>query len=464
MDKLGQIIKLGQLIYDQCEKMKYCKRQCRRLRNRVHGLLQPLQRLQAQEKKSLSSDITAALGRFEEVLKEARQQIEKFSQKSNIWKFATVGSDKILFHEVNEKLRDIWEELLLLLQVDQWKSDSDVSQPASWQQEDRQDAEEDGNENMKVILVKLQISMEEIKETLKQCSLKPMQEVPQDLQVKEIPKEDLGYPWTKLKTNKLSTIYRGEYYKSPVTIKVFNNPKAESVGIVRLTFNEEIRTMKKFDSPNILRIFGICIDQTVKPPEFSIVMEYCELGTLRELLDRDKDLTMSVRSLLVLRAARGLYRLHHSGTLHRNISSSSFLVAGGYQVKLAGFELSKTQTSISRATKSTKAERFSSTAYVSPERLQDPFCKYDTKAEIYSFGIVLWEIATGKIPFEGCDSEKIYELVAEDKKQEPVGQDCPELLQEIINECRAHEPSNRPSADGILERLPAIEDSMDKKL
>jgi protein kinase domain-containing protein len=46
----------------------------------------------------------------------------------------------------------------------------------------------------------------------------------------------------------------------------------------------------------------------VKPPEFSIVMEYCELGTLRELLDREKDLTMSVRSLLVLRAARGLYR------------------------------------------------------------------------------------------------------------------------------------------------------------
>lgn len=464
MDKLGQIIKLGQFIYEQCEKMKYCQKQCRRLGNRVHGLLQPLQRLQAQEKKSLPSDITAALVRFEDVLKEARQQIEKFSKKSNIWKFVTVGSDKILFHEVNEKLRDVWEELLLLLQVDQWKSDSDISQPASWQQEDRQDAEEDGNENMKVLLMKLQIGMEEIKETLKQCSLKPMQEVPQDLQVKEIPKEHLGSPWTKLKTNKLSTIYKGEYHKSPVTIKVFNNPQAESVGIVRLTFNEEIKTMKKFDSPNILRIFGICIDQSVKPPEFSIVMEYCELGTLRELLDREKDLTMSVRSLLVLRAARGLYRLHLSETLHRNISSSSFLVAGGYQVKLAGFELSKTQTSISRATKSTKAERFSSTAYMPPEILKNPFCKYDIKAEIYSFGIVLWEIATGKIPFEGCDSEKIRELVAEDKKQEPVGQDCPELLQEIIHECRAHEPSERPSVDGILERLSAIEDTMDKKL
>lgn len=144
MDKLGQIISLGQLIYEQCQKMKYCQKQCQRLGDRVHGLLQPLQRLQAQGKKNLPVDITVALGRFEEVLKEANQQIEKFSKKSNIWKFVTVGNDKILFHEVNEKLRDVWEELLLLLQVSQWNTASNVSQPASWQQEDRQDAEEDG--------------------------------------------------------------------------------------------------------------------------------------------------------------------------------------------------------------------------------------------------------------------------------------------------------------------------------
>lgn len=113
---------------------------------------------------------------------------------------------------------------------------------------------------------------------------------------------------------------------------------------------------------------------------------------------------------------------------------------------------------------STKAERFSSAAYEAPERLKDPFRKYDINAEIYSFGIVLWEIATGKIPFEGCDSKKIYKVVAEDKKQESLGQDCPELLREIINECRAQEPSQRPSVDGVLERLSAVEESTDRKV
>lgn len=455
MDKLGQIISLGQLIYKRCEEMKHCRKQCQRLKERVHGLLQPLQRLQAQGTNNLPNGITETLDRFETVLQEARQQIEKFSNKSNIWKFVTAGNDKILFLEVNEKLRDVWEAIVLCLQVDQQSSGSE----ASWLQEDQQDAREDERENLQALLMKVSIDVEEIKETLKQCSLQPTQEIPQE-QIKEIKKEHLtSSPWTLLKKNDFSTFYRGEYHRSPVTIKVFNSPQAKSVSTVRHAFNNEITTMKKFDSPNVLRIFGICIDEMVKPPEFSIVMEYCELGTLRELLDREKDLPLSVRILLVLGAAKGLYRLHHSETskqLHKNISSSSFLVAEGYNVKLAGFELSKTQTSISRKTKHTKAERIHSTAYISPERLKDVYHKYDRQAEIYSFGIVLWEIVTGKIPFEGCDRKKIYELVAEGQKQEPVGEDCPELLKEIIDESRAYEPAQRPSVDEILERLSAI--------
>lgn len=455
MDKLGQIISLGQLIYKKCEEMKHCQNQCKRLKERVRGLLEPLQSLQAQGTNNLPKNITNTLDKFETVLQEASQQIEKFSKKSSIWKFVTAGNDKILFLEVNEKLRDVWEQMMLWLQVDKQSSAS----KASWLQEDQQDAREDEIENLRDLWKKVSIDVEEIKETLKQCSLQPTQKIPED-KIKEIEKEHLtGSPWTLLKKNDLSTFYRGEYHRSPVTIKVFNNPQTRSVSTVRHAFHNEITTMKKFDSPNVLRIFGICIDETVKPPEFSIVMEYCELGTLRELLDKEKDLTLSVRILLVLGAAKGLYRLHHSETseqLHKSISSSSFLVAEGYKVKLAGFELSKTQTSISRKTKHTNAERNHPTAYTSPERLENPYHKYNRQDEIYSFGIVLWETVTGKIPFQGCDSKKIYELVAEGQKQEPVGEDCPKLLQEIIDECRAYEPKQRPSVDEILDRLSEI--------
>lgn len=139
MDKLGQIISLGQLIYKKCEEMNHCQKQCKRLKERVHGLLQPLQRLQDQGTNNLPENITETLDKFETALQEAMQQIEKFSKKSSIWKFVTAGNDKILFLEVNEKLRDVWEQIMLWLQVGQQSSAS----KASWLQEDQQDARED---------------------------------------------------------------------------------------------------------------------------------------------------------------------------------------------------------------------------------------------------------------------------------------------------------------------------------
>ncbi|XP_011794269.1 PREDICTED: mixed lineage kinase domain-like protein [Colobus angolensis palliatus] len=153
--------------------------------------------------------------------------------------------------------------------------------------------------------------------------------------------------------------------------------------------------------------------------------------------------------------AFGCVRLHHSEEpeLHGKIRSSNFLVTQGYQVKLAVFELTKTQTSISLKTKREKTDRVKSTAYILPQKLEKIHRRYDVKSEIYSFGIVLWEIVTGRIPFQDCNSEEIYELVVVKQQQEPLGEDCPSELREIIDECRAHDPSVRPSVDEILKKL-----------
>ncbi|KAI5944781.1 Mixed lineage kinase domain-like protein [Manis javanica] len=469
MDMLQQIISLGWLIYKQCEEVKYCQKQCQRLRNRVYGLLQLLQMLQDQGDRHPSAELTTVLTRFQAVLQEAKARIDTFSDKSKVWKFVKAVHNKILFRDVNESLRDMVQDLSLLLQVDQQTFTSNISQKAVWHQEDQQDAEEDlqvfqrqrtENEIIDAISRQMESNRKNVIEIVRHYLEKSsMKEIPQD-QIKEINKEQLsGCKWILLRETEFSTLYKGEYHKSPVAIKVFNKPQARNIGIVRHTFSNEIKAMKKFDSPNILRIFGICIDETVRPPQFSIVMEYCELGTLRELLDKEKDLIFAKRIVLALGAAMGLYRLHHSevpAQLHRNINSMSFLVAGGYKVKLAGFELSKTQTSISRRSKGKEAEEVNLSAYVSPQILENVFNKYDIKAEIYSFGIVLWEIATGKVPFEGCNSKKIHQLVAVNYYQEPLGEDCPLELQEIIVDCRAYEPSRRPSVNDILEKLSAF--------
>ncbi|XP_016053249.1 PREDICTED: mixed lineage kinase domain-like protein [Miniopterus natalensis] len=479
MDKLGDVISLGWCVYKQCEMVQDCKKQCQRLRTRIHGLLQPLQMLQARGEGNLPAKITTALNNFQDVLEEAEKQIEKFSNKSYIHKSLTSGKDKRLFKDVNERLNDVHKELSLLLQVYQWAPASSISQEVSWEQEDQQDAEEDwrvfrsltGSAIIEASMEQLKNDVEKIMETNRKKIIETvrhylqsfMKKVP-DYKIKEIEKEELSEPdWTLLRENEFSKVFKGKYHQSPVAIKVFNNVNPRNIGRVRQTFKNEIITMKKFDSPNILRIFGICIDEAVTPPQFSIVMEYCELGTLRELLDQKKDLKLAERIVLAVGAARGLYRLHHSEPpeLHRNISSRSFLVTNGYQVKLSGLELRETQTSISRTTKRQKTERVRSTAYISPQILENVFDRYDIKAEIYSFGIVLWEIVTGKIPFEGCDSKKICQLVAVDRHQEPLGEDCPSQLQEIIDDCRAYEPSRRPSVNEILEKLSVFYNAVD---
>ncbi|XP_035868106.1 mixed lineage kinase domain-like protein [Phyllostomus discolor] len=470
MDKLGAVISLGQYVYNQCETMQHCKGQCQRLKNRIQGLLQPLQELQDRDR-NLPDVITTALNKFQAVLETAKKQIDNFSSKPNVLKFVTARKDKVLFKDINKELSDVHEELSLGLQVHQLGPTLSISQGASWEQEDKQDAEEDwrvlqnlsGTERIEASMKKLEIDVDkifenkkkELMESIRHYLQKCVGKIP-EYQTKEIKKEEISeLDEIPLRENESSKVFKGKYYQSSVAIKVFKNVQARDIGAVRDTFNNEIRTMQKFDSPNILRIFGICIDETVTPPQFSIVMEYCELGTLRELLDQEKDLGFAKRIVLIVGAARGLYRLHHSKTpqLHRSINSTNFLVTSSYQVKLSGFELSKTKTSISRATKRKEAERINSSAYVSPEMLENVYSKYDIKAEIYSFGIVLWEIVTGKIPFEGCDSEKIYQLVAVGQNQEPLGEECPSELQKIIDDCRAYEPSRRPCVSEILEKL-----------
>ncbi|XP_055992720.1 mixed lineage kinase domain-like protein [Sorex fumeus] len=462
MTSLGNIFSVAKSIYKMCDEMKYGQKQCKRLAHRVRGLLEPLQKLQAQGEVCLAPDVVAALDGFHAVLEEAKQQVEKFSKRSNIEKFIRANQNKILFGDVNTSLSHAWEQLSFTLQTHQLLLLTGTSHRTSWPEEDQQDAEDDsraieeesksGEAALTELGKALKIALQNL-EVIQKSRRAPPQEP-----IKEIKKEELtGREWVLLREDESSKIYQGEYYNSPVAIKVFKS-QAESVEMVKKTFNKEIRTMKKFDSPNILRIFGIFIDETGTDPQFSIVMEYCELGSLRDLLASRKDLTLAERVILMLGAARGLNRLHQSvkPELHQKISSASFLVAKGFQVKLAGFELSKTQTSIRRETKRKREEGINSSVYRSPQRLKNVYDTYDMEAEIYSFGIVLWEIATGKIPFEGCNSQTLYQRVVENQHQEPLGEDCPFKLQEIINRCRAYEPSERPKVEEIIEMLSSL--------
>nr|XP_020653567.1 mixed lineage kinase domain-like protein [Pogona vitticeps] len=432
MDVVEGILTAAKVIYDQSQQMKCCKKQKARLVHRMEMVLRPVRLLQRQPARALSADLELILQSMLGLLEEAQRLFDKYKGQNWLEKIVRAGDMLEQFADLNTRFSDVAEGLLLQLQVEQKVLACFERQVVS--KESCQDLAED-----KVSL----------KEMLKEQGADP------PLEIAEI-KKSLITNLTCVMEAKQYTLYKGEYYKFPVAVKVFKNPLTTDTKKVRKIFEEEIRALKRLESPCILRMYGICIDETGSIPEYSIVMEYCEQGTLREVLKREPDLSWKIRTEMASDAAAGLYRLHQTGgmcQLHRSIDSTKFLVAKGYCVKLSGFKLDQTQSSISKKSKEKVHKEVSASAYICPEGLASVNHQYNLASEMYSFGIVLWEIATGKIPFAGCSSKEIYEKVHEQKYQEPVGEDCPIYLRDIINRCRDFEPSKRPSAEEIVNRL-----------
>ncbi|NXX79540.1 MLKL protein, partial [Urocolius indicus] len=460
MDIVERVLSVAQAIHAQFEQVKCCKHQCQRLVERIQVLLEPVRILRAQPAKHISHHEEKLLRKLLCVLEEAQKLVMKYSQTSWIQKFLKAHSTSEEFVWVNESLGDIAQGLSLLLQAEQKKVFLEAFQAKTCRRQDAEDLRDD-----RAFLDQVIASTEEPKESPgeicidRQCmeskvdwmqsELNKIVNVGKREDITEIKRDHLTF-YRHLQDTERYDLYEGEYLKYPVAIKTFKRPLTTDPAKVRDIFEKEIQTLKKFESPNILRMYGICIEEKDGSPCFSIVMEYCKHGTLREVLTQHRHLSWEIRIRMALGAARGLYRLHQTeekSRLHGCICSSKFLVAGDYCVKLSGFELCETESSIKRKAKN-NWKQVSMLAYVAPENLQDINHPYKRPCEIYSFGIVLWEIATSKIPYEGCTSQEMVEKICNPYYRDPVGEDCPAELRNIIEQCRAFDPSQRPSAEG----------------
>ncbi|KFU97294.1 Mixed lineage kinase domain-like, partial [Pterocles gutturalis] len=467
MDIVERILSMAHAIHAQFEQVKCCKHQCQRLVERIQILLEPVRILKAQSQKHVSHHEEELLKKLLQALGEAQKLVMKYSQTSWIQKFLRAHSTTEEFAWVNESLGDVAQGLSLLLQAEQKQAFLEVFQEKTCRRQDAEDLRDD-----RAFLDQVMAATEEPKNAAeefyidRQCmeskvdwmqSLKKAN-VDKREDIVEIERDHLTF-YRHLQDTESFDLYEGEYLKYPVAIKTFKKPLTTDPVKVRDIFEKEVQTLKKFESPNILRMYGICIEEKDGSPCFSIVMEYCKHGTLRDVLTKQRHLSWEIRIRMALGAARGLYRLHQTeekSRLHGCICSSKFLVAGDYCVKLSGFELCETESSIKRKAKK-NWKQVSMLAYVAPENLKDINYPYKRPCEIYSFGIVLWEIATSKILFEGCTPQEITEKICNHRYQEPVGEDCPADLRKVIDQCRAFDPSQRPSAEEIVDSLAELE-------
>ncbi|KAM4526373.1 mixed lineage kinase domain-like protein [Fundulus diaphanus] len=341
------------------------------------------------------------------------------------------------FKFVQYRLRDNMQNLTTALEIKQTHDMVELVKQAFRQRDDEEDRKEDAKELKRMDKPKIIMDIRIIQES--------------ELRIPDFPKEGN-------ETDQAPQVYRGEFAGFAVAVKIFaslNVPPEK----IKSEFQKEVQTMKQFESPNIVRMFGICIlNENTPNPTYLIIMEYCQKGSLQEVLSSRCDLPWTRKVYMCLDAAQGVYRLHQTerrSKLHTNISSSKFLVDHNYGVKLSGLELAQTETSMRKAAvNKCKDKDFISLFYSSPQELNN-ISHYCRKCEIYSLGIVMWEIATRRMPFSDChgDKDSLYKKVVADRYREPLPRECPETLEELINSCRAYECIQRPSAGVLVDKL-----------
>ncbi|KAK9676954.1 hypothetical protein RND81_11G112500 [Saponaria officinalis] len=235
-------------------------------------------------------------------------------------------------------------------------------------------------------------------------------------------------------------VFRGMWNGTDVAIKVFLEQDLTQENME--DFCNEISILSRLRHPNVILFLGAC----TKPPRLSMVTEYMEMGSLYYLihLSGQKKKLSWRRKLKMLRdICRGLMCIHRMKIVHRDLKSANCLVNKHSIVKICDFGLSRimTESPIKDSSSAGTPE------WMAPELIRnEPFTE---KCDIFSLGVIMWELCTLSRPWEGTPPERVVYAVAHEGSRLEIPEGP---LGRLIADCWA-EPQERPSCEEILTRL-----------
>uniref|UniRef100_A0A3Q2D435 Mitogen-activated protein kinase kinase kinase 12 n=1 Tax=Cyprinodon variegatus TaxID=28743 RepID=A0A3Q2D435_CYPVA len=204
----------------------------------------------------------------------------------------------------------------------------------------------------------------------------------------------------------------------------------------------EIKHLRKLKHPNIITFKGVC----TQAPCYCILMEYCAQGQLYEVLRAGRKITPCLLVEWSMGIAGGMNYLHLHKIIHRDLKSPNMLITHDDMVKISDFGTSKELSD-----KSTKMSFAGTVAWMAPEVIRNE--PVSEKVDIWSFGVVLWEMLTGEIPYKDVDSSAIIWGVGNNSLQLPIPESCPDGFKILLRQCWNCKPRNRPSFRQILLHL-----------
>ncbi|XVF37421.1 hypothetical protein REPUB_Repub20aG0006400 [Reevesia pubescens] len=251
-------------------------------------------------------------------------------------------------------------------------------------------------------------------------------------------------------------VYEGRYGDRIVAIKVLHRGSTVEERIaLESRFAREVNMMSRVKHENLVKFFGAC-----KDPLMAIVTELLPGMSLRKYLIsiRPKVLDLHVALSFALDIARALDCLHANGIIHRDLKPDNLLLTANQRsVKLADFGLAREESVTEMMTAETGTYRWMAPELYSTVTLRQGEKKhYNNKVDVYSFGIVLWELLTNRMPFERMSNLQAAYAAAFKQERPSLPEDISPDLAFIIQSCWVEDPNMRPSFSQIIRMLNAF--------
>lgn len=242
-------------------------------------------------------------------------------------------------------------------------------------------------------------------------------------------------------------VYRGLWNGSDVAIKVFFGSDYDED--ILLDHRKEIDIMKRLRHPNVLLFMGACYSHE----RLAIVTEYLPRGSLFKTLHKNaQSLDIRRRLRMAIDVARGMNYLHRRNPpiVHRDLKSSNLLVDKNWTVKVGDFGLSR----LKHATLLSAKSALGTPQWMAPEILRNE--PSNEKSDVFSFGVVLWELMTVSIPWNDLNSVQVVGVVGFMDRRLDIPVSVDPRIASIITDCWQSKPENRPSFQDIIHMMTAL--------
>lgn len=255
----------------------------------------------------------------------------------------------------------------------------------------------------------------------------------------------------KFASGKHSRLYQGVYNDEDVAVKFLRLDLCEDSTIatrLERQFMQEVHCLSQLHHPNIVQF----VAASWKPPVCCLIMEYVPGGSLRAFLRKCDSGSIPLKTTLsmALDIALGMEYLHSQGVVHRDLKSENLVLTDDFHLKLTDFGIGCLETECELRSADTGTYR-----WMAPEMITDK--RYSKKVDVYSFGIVLWELVTGKLPFENMTPVQVAYAVVNKNLRPPLPDDCPSALRNLMEQCWNSSPERRPNFYQIVQTLEDLE-------